>query len=98
MPVVVPGDLTSLICEHLSPLPPNHNLIHQSKTQKTPQPLKIQIPTDTETRNQSQASIHNSKALNEELIDAHAGIDGVPPAEVALQLLLPHRLRGIVRQ
>jgi len=43
----VPGDFTSLVGEHLSPLPPNHNLIHQSKEPKKENPtFKIQIPTD----------------------------------------------------
>lgn len=34
----------------------------------------------------------------EELVDAHAGVDGNAPAEVALELLLLHRLGRIVRQ
>lgn len=34
----------------------------------------------------------------EELVDAHAGVDGDAAAEVALELLLPHRLGRVVRQ
>jgi ribosomal protein S13 len=37
-------------------------------------------------------------ATHEELVDAHAGVDGDLASEVALELLLLHRLGRVVRQ
>lgn len=38
------------------------------------------------------------KYTDKELVNAHAGINGDFPAKIALQFLLFHRLRRIVRQ